>query len=240
MEQMSTLVKYLIHSQIIRIVILFVPLIISCKEAQKNKDKEEIVKMKDDKSENSSSVSSDIIEKKKKEDDIGDDRADIDPSIIEEVSFLKNQGIIGEKFPVKSVIRYFENKNGDLTYCLLTTNYHKELGSNYSAEPVYNFLYIKKDSTLINHLVIYSIYEDDFKFEYFLDNSPIYNYYDSSTGWSKLLIYSVKENQFFSTKKIDEGLNLEKDGINLDNRKYTINGTNQSELLYPVSGNYPD
>ena len=35
---------------------------------------------------------------------------------------------------------------------------------------------------------------------------PVYNYYDSSTGWSKLLIYSGKENQFLSTKKIDEGV----------------------------------
>ena len=122
----------------------FAPLTISCKEAQKNKDKEEIVKMKDDKSENSTSVSSDIIEKQKNEDDIGDDRADIDPNIFEEVSFLKNQGIIGEKFPAKSVISYFENENGGLTYCLLTTNYHKELGSNYSAEPVYNFFIYQK------------------------------------------------------------------------------------------------
>lgn len=240
MERMSMMVKYLTYAKIIRIVILLLLFTISCKEIQKNDMDEKTLKANNSRNKNGTSVTIEVAEKEKIGNNSKNNQILNESNIVEEVSFLKNQGIIGKNFSPNSVISYSAKESGNLSFCLLTTNYNKELGNQYSEEPIYSFLYIKKDGNLVNHLIVYSIYEDDFKFKYFLDSAPIYTYFDSSTGWSKLLIYSINENKFFATEKIDEALTLKKDGIKVGELEYSIDNTNQVKSFYSVDGYFPD
>lgn len=159
----------------------------------------------------------------------------IDSIISSAVNFLKMNGLIGSETNASSCISYAEERKGDFRFCLLKTNYSKELGEEYEDEPLYIFLYVRNNTRLINYCVLAAINEEDFQFKFFKEEVPVYTYYDAATGWEKLLIYNADENAFMITKAYDESVEFKIDSMNL--KSGIFYSGKHSHQLFSVSNN---
>ena len=59
------------------------------------------------------------------------------------------------------------------------------------------------------------------------ENNYFFEYYDSATGWKKIITYDFNLSKFFETHKFDESDDIDLSSVDLDNKKYGLKGKSE-------------
>jgi hypothetical protein len=143
---------------------------------------------------------------------------------IKEIELLKSMNLISQKFNAYNNVVFLENFNN---YYLMKLVYSQSLGKNYIEDPYVNFIYSKENDSILEFQVLYSIDMENISFLYYVDDTPIFEEYDSATGWKRYHTFSKKIGAFIESARIDEDQEI--DSINIDDLTYRIINTNEVE-----------
>jgi len=139
------------------------------------------------------------------------------------VNFLKKNDIISVNYPDSLVLAFKSYILNNYKYNLVKFNYDDRLG-NFPTEPIINLLYITEDDELVICQNVYSINEDDFEFGFKKGNNYYFEYYDSSTGWKKIITFDFNSSIFLETHRYDESDNINIDSIDFVKKEYSLKG----------------
>lgn len=142
------------------------------------------------------------------------------------VKFLKKNNIIKDVFPDSLALSYKNYNLSNYRYNLIKFSYDDRLG-DFMTDPIINLLYITKEDKLIVCQNVYSINDDDFEFKFKKGNNYFFEYYDSSTGWKKIITYDFNLSKFFETHKYDDSDNMDIDSIDFVKKEYKLKGKSE-------------
>jgi len=142
------------------------------------------------------------------------------------VRFLKKNNIIKDVFPDSLTLSYKNYNLDNYKYNLIKFNYDDRLG-DFMTDPIINLLYITKEDKLIVCQNVYSINDDDFEFKFKKGNNYFFEYYDSATGWKKIITYDFNLSKFFETHKYDESDDIDIDSVDLTKKQYRLKEKNK-------------
>ncbi len=139
------------------------------------------------------------------------------------VRFLKKNKIIAVDYPDFLALDFKSYNLNNYKYNLIKFDYDDRLG-DFTTEPIINLLYITEDDELVICQNVYSINKEDFEFGFKKENNYYFEYYDSSTGWKKVITFDSNSSKFLETHKYDESDNINIDSIDYVKKEYSLKG----------------